>query len=277
MDSSAGCRCREAPCNYFLFAPIGAVAVSAAACQCQAAYAVAEESRLQQGGQTIMSSYAAAGHTAGARTALLIGTSQADQRPVSVVARDRQIRHSAPVCLWSCSVKVNLASFSLRSIMLVSMALSISIVGKYLWRVSLRAAWSASSKSFVRMSCGIAAYLVRSCNAVTGRTVAVIGCVASVILSSVSSPGSLAHARSQPLLLRSRVSCFGTWSNSLWCYRTMTPLQLLLSQLLCPRSNSTTIILQVAFKRVSSGLKYSSPSCQPPLRPSFGWACGYEA
>lgn len=93
MDSSAGCRCREAPWNRFLLALNGAGGVCAAACRRQATYAAAEKPRLQQTGQ-FTSSYAAAGHTVRGRVARLTGNSQAAQRPAIAMARDcsRSIR-----------------------------------------------------------------------------------------------------------------------------------------------------------------------------------------
>jgi hypothetical protein len=88
MDSSAGCRCREAPCHRFLrFALIGAVAVCAVACQRQAADTAAEKPRPQQAGQPV-NPYATAGHIAGARAALLAGNQQAAQQHVDAMARD---------------------------------------------------------------------------------------------------------------------------------------------------------------------------------------------
>lgn len=93
MDSSAGCRCREAPRNCFRFALIGFVAVCAVACQRQAADIAAEEPRPQQAGQPV-NPYATAGHIAGARAALLTGNQQAAQEHVDAMARDfsRSIR-----------------------------------------------------------------------------------------------------------------------------------------------------------------------------------------
>lgn len=88
MDSSAGCRCREAPSSRFLrFALIGAVAVCAAACQRQAADTAAEKPRPQQAGQPV-DPYATAGHIAGARAALLTGNQQAARQHVEAMARD---------------------------------------------------------------------------------------------------------------------------------------------------------------------------------------------
>lgn len=88
MDSSAGCRCREAPSRRFLhFALIGAVAVCAAACQRQAADTAAEKSRPQQAGQPV-NPYATAGHIAGARAALLTGNQHAARQHVEAMARD---------------------------------------------------------------------------------------------------------------------------------------------------------------------------------------------
>lgn len=113
MDSSAGCRCGEAPWNRFLLALIGAAGVRAAACRCRAAYAAAERPRLQQVEQRI-SFYAVVGHTARGCAARLTGNSQAAEQPVNAMAcgfsrsiglRARQIRDSGPVRLWSCSVK----------------------------------------------------------------------------------------------------------------------------------------------------------------------------
>lgn len=88
MDSSAGCRCREAPSSRFLrFALIGAVAVCAAACQRQAADTAAEKPRPQQAGQPV-NPYTTAGHIAGARAALLTGNQQAARQHVEAMARD---------------------------------------------------------------------------------------------------------------------------------------------------------------------------------------------
>lgn len=90
MDSSAGCRCREAPSSRFFLlrcALIGAVAVCATACQRQAADTAAEKPRPQQAGQAL-NPYATAGHIAGARAALLTGNQQAAQQHVEAMARD---------------------------------------------------------------------------------------------------------------------------------------------------------------------------------------------
>lgn len=87
MDSSAGCRCGEALHLFFRFALIGAVAVCAAACQRQTADTAAEKPRPQQAGQPV-NPYAAAGHIAGARAALLTGNQQAAQQHVDAMARD---------------------------------------------------------------------------------------------------------------------------------------------------------------------------------------------
>lgn len=88
MDSSAGCRCREAPNHRFLrCALLGAVAVCATACQRQAADTAAEKPRPQQAGQAL-NPYTTAGHIAGARAALLTGDQQAAQQHVEAMARD---------------------------------------------------------------------------------------------------------------------------------------------------------------------------------------------
>jgi hypothetical protein len=85
MDSSAGCRCREAPCHRFLrFALIGAVAVCAVACQRPSTDAAAEQPRPQQAGQPI-NPYATAGHGASSRASPLSGNSQAAQQ-LSILA-----------------------------------------------------------------------------------------------------------------------------------------------------------------------------------------------
>lgn len=87
MDSSAGCRCREAPSTRFLrFALIGAFAVCAIACQRQAAAAF-EKPRQQQAWQPA-DPYATVGHIASARAALLTGNQQAAQQHAGAMARD---------------------------------------------------------------------------------------------------------------------------------------------------------------------------------------------